>query len=268
MIFVYLSHTADQFGGWSRGTRWLQEGGFPVSIAGAGDWSAEAVESWNLNAQMSHAIQCPHAELMNFSKIEDWQKIVESGANALSVSSSCKSFSFAGRQLGWDADDGKHLALTIAFAALRGIDKIIFENVAPILQDRKYRDKLNEILSWFGYHIIFEACINIQTFHPVDRTRAIFIVSNDVEHLVMSDFADSIKRLFEDTPTSLWQTRRWLDITGEIRDEVALPAKDLKELSRHDRLPSFLKARTFSTSKDAVLETRRLVSNKPILQAQ
>ena len=112
---------------------------------------------------------------------------------------------------------------------------------------------LEEILRWFGYHIIFEACINIQTFHPIDRTRAIFIVSKECDHPEMTAFANSIRNVFDDIPTSLWQARRWLDITGVIRDDVTMQDEDLNELSRHDRLPSFLKARTFSKSKDAVL---------------
>ena len=250
-------------GGWSRSAKWLQDGGFPIKTVGAGDWSADAVESWNVNSQESHTGGSVQAEIMNFAILEDWQKIVDSGATALSVSSSCRSFSYAGKQLGWDTDDGKHLALTIAYAALHGFARILFENVAPILQDKKYRDKLEMILRRFGYHIIFEVCINIQTFHPIDRTRAIFIVSSDCDHRMMSSLANSIRNVFDDIPTTLWQAHRWLDISGSIRDEVIIPEDELSQLSRYDRLPSFLKARTFCKNKDAVLETRRLVSNHP-----
>lgn len=149
-------------GEWTRSANWLHNGGFNITTVGAGDWSAEAVDSWNLNAQEIYSENRPKAELINFAVIEDWQRIIDTQANVLSVSSSCRSFSSAGKQLGWEAEDGMHLALTIAFASLHGFQIVLFENVAPILQDKKHRNQLEKVLGWYGYRIIFEVCISIQ----------------------------------------------------------------------------------------------------------
>ena len=202
---------------------------------------------------------------MNFAILDDWQKVVDSQANVLSVSSSCRSFSYAGRQLGWEADDGRHLALTIAFASLHGFQLMMFENVAPLLQDKQLRLQLEKILEWYGFRIIFEVCINIQTFHPVDRTRAIFIACHESLHPDMGKFAEVIQNLFNDIPTSLWQARRWTEIDKQLlRADASIPEDALNELSRFDRLPSFLKNRTFSKIPNEVLETRRLRSCRHI----
>ena len=97
-------------GGWTRSTRWLNDNGYGVSTVGAGDWAIEAVETWNKNHLHNHEGQ--RAEILDFSNLMDWQKVVDSTANVLTVSSSYRSFSFAGRQMGWNSDD--------AFEGLRG----------------------------------------------------------------------------------------------------------------------------------------------------
>ena len=117
-------------GGWSRSTRWLHENGYGVSTVGAGDWAIEAVETWNRNHLHKHDGQ--RAQILDFSNLTDWQKVVESNANVITVSSSCRSFSFAGRRMGWNSDDGRHLALTIAYASRHGFQLMLLENVCTI----------------------------------------------------------------------------------------------------------------------------------------
>ena len=97
-------------GGWTRSTRWLNDNGYGVSTVSAGDWAIEAVETWNKNHLHNHEGQ--RAEILDFSNLMGWQKVVDSTANVLTVSSSYRSFSFAGRQMGWNSDD--------AFEGLRG----------------------------------------------------------------------------------------------------------------------------------------------------
>ena len=63
-------------GGWTRSTSWLHDHGFGVSTVGAGDWAIEAVETWNRNHQHNHEV--PKAEILDFSKLMDWQKVVDS----------------------------------------------------------------------------------------------------------------------------------------------------------------------------------------------
>jgi len=81
--------------------------------------------------------------------------------------------------MGWNSDDGRHLALTIAYASRYGFQLMLLENVAPLIQDKTFRQMLDQILSYFGYRIIFEACINVSTFQPVDRMRAILVVCHE-----------------------------------------------------------------------------------------
>ena len=249
-------------GGWSRSTRWLHENGFGVSTVGAGDWAIEAVETWNRNHH--HNNEVPKAEILDFSNLMDWQKVVDSRANVLTVSSSCRSFSFAGRQMGWHSDDGRHLALTIAYASRHGFQLVLLENVAPLLQDKIFRQMLDQLLLCFGYRIISEVCINISTFQPVDRTRAIFVVCHESLQVHTEICDEIVRNLFDDIPTSLWQRCRWLEIENQLREDVGIPHDALEELSKYDRLPSFLKSRTFSKVSHEVLETRKIRSCKHI----
>ena len=249
-------------GGWSRSTRWLHDNGYGVSTVGAGDWAIEAVETWNRNHLHNHEGQ--RAQILDFSNLTDWQKVVESNANVITVSSSCRSFSFAGRQMGWNSDDGRHLALTIAYASRHGFQLMLLENVAPLLQDKTFRQMLDQILSYFGYRIIYETCINISTFQPVDRSRAILVVCHETLQVHTGNCDEIVRNLFDDIPTSLWQRCRWLEIENPLREDAGIPCDAMEELSKFDRLPSFLKSRTFSRVTHEVLETRKIRSCKHI----
>ena len=166
--------------------------------------------------------------------------------------------------MGWNSDDGRHLALTIAYASRHGFQLVLFENVAPLLQDKIFRQKLDQILSCFGYKIISEACINISTFQPVDRTRAIFVVCHESLQVHTGNFDEIVRNLFDDIPTSLWQRCRWMELENQLREDVGIPIDAMEELSKYERLSSFLKSRTFSKVSHEVLETRKIRSCKHI----
>ena len=246
------------FGGWSRAADWLGKSQFEV--VGAGDWDEHAVATWNENASYRHGDATVKACQLNFADVDSWAHVVSSGAEVLSMSSSCKSFSFAGRQQGWNAIDGKHLAMSLAFAALHGFRHIALENVAPLIEG-KFRQQLEDVLSHYHFRIIFETVFNIQNSHPVDRNRAIFLISSVASDRRLHELESQVHHFFTGDPVSLWLSGRWMDIPEPIRQDVTIPPCVEQEFRKYVRLPSFMKSRTFCNASDAVIECRRIRSN-------
>ena len=152
---------------------------------------------------------------------------------------------------------GRHLALTIAYASRHGFQLVLLENVAPLLQDKIFRQMLEQSLSCFGYRIISEVCINISTFQPVDRTRAIFVVCHESLQVHTGNCGEIVRNLFDDIPTSLWQRCRWIEIENQLREDVGIPRDAMEELSKMTDCRHFSKAELFPKCRMKFLKQER-----------
>ena len=123
------------------------------------------------------------------------------------------------------------------------------------------RKQLEDVLSHYNFRIVFETVFNIQNSHPVDRNRAICLISSLASDRRLHELESQVHHFFSGDPVSLWQSGRWMDIPEPIRQDVILPACVEQEFRKYVRLPSFMKSRAFCNAPDAVIECRRIRSN-------
>ena len=157
------------------------------------------------------------------------------------------------KKKGWNSDDGRHLAITIAYESRHGFQLMILENVAPLLQDKPFRQRLDHILSHFGYRIISKTCINISTFQPVDRTRAIFLVCHETSQVHTGNCDEIVWNLLDDIPTSLWQRCRWLEIENPLREDAGIPCDALRQFCLNRMQVTPPRRITSDTAKDSTI---------------
>lgn len=109
------------YGGWSRSARFPQQQGFPIRVMGGADVNPAMSQMWAINDGDLTVEPMPHPPsniTVNLDDTDSWDAIMATGANAVSISSSCKVFSAAGSKKGWQSSESASLALALRHAAL------------------------------------------------------------------------------------------------------------------------------------------------------
>eukprot|EP00435_Cladocopium_sp_Y103_P043731 s2239_g12.t1 len=249
------------FGGWSRAAEFLHDKGFPISVVGASDIDHQVTEIWNSNRMLTNKTSSVVAQVMDVKEIENWESVVEAGSNCVSISSSCKSFSLAGLQKGWQSEDGQTLAIALFFAARHGFRCIVLENVSNLRHDPKLYQQLKDILSFCGLEIAYEGVISMRCVHPAERTRLIMVIAQKddpaMQHGFECKFVDHVQ---QKTGNSLWESKRWMTLPEELIDDLLLDEQTLDQYAKHTSMPQAMRQKMQVWNRVSALYARTITS--------
>ena len=248
-------------GGWSRAASFLRSNHYPMCVTGAADWDPNMVNMWNANAKHVHGNQpiTPKCIVNDVRSIDSWNEAMQSEPTAMSLSSSCRSFSLAGLQGGWNSVDGETLAIALWFAFLHGCNWLVIENVANLKQDHNLYQQLLRILEFCNYKIVYEQVIPLAKHHPVERNRLIMVLTNQngMNEMSQECIDQTVIAFHRMKPrVSMHDCKRWIDLPQELIEEVILTEDMIKIYGEFYRLPDQFKSRVLIQAKN-VIEARQ-----------
>lgn len=249
------------FGGWSRGANWLNCQYMPIRTVGAADADPVMVMQWNGNFALTNREDRVICKRMDANELQNWDEVSSSGANTISLSSSCRSFSPAGGQRGWDSTDGQSLALSLAYSHAVGCQIILLENVAALANKSSFREFLDQILEFVGLRVVFETVLNITNLHAADRTRLVMVLQPMNTSMPLQPETDEwIHRIKQLKPPTLWDQRRWLDIPEQLYGDLTLHEEVLEKYASMKHLPFAMKQTVQVGNREEILQARRVRS--------
>lgn len=250
-------------GGWSRAASFLRANQYPMYVAGAADWDPNMVNMWNANSNHVHRNQqeAPKCIENDVRNIDSWHDAMQSEPTAMSLSSSCRSFSLTGLKGGWNSVDGETLAIALWFAFLHGCNWLVIENVANLKHDPNLYQQLLRILEFCNYVIVYEQVIPLVKHHPVERHRLIMVVTSNKrgnEQGKIRECIDETVAAFHRTKPrmNMYDSKRWIDLPQDLVEEVVLTEDMIQIYGDFHRLPDQFKSRVIVQAKN-VIEARK-----------
>eukprot|EP00438_Fugacium_kawagutii_P023083 Skav219025 [mRNA] locus=scaffold2142:585253:586332:+ [translate_table: standard] len=225
---------AGGFGGWHRAASYLQNQGIDVFTKGAADLDAHMVTLWNQNARrLDNGLdEPPQCRQMDITCLHTWEHAVACGADTVTLSTPCKSFSLGGNQHGWETTDGMALAVALLMSKQYGFQTILVENVANLWLDGSFRSFLDAILRYVGLQLAFQRLVTLTNLHPAERSR-LLLVLHPIEACETSGLPvlDFLYDLPLRNPMTLWSMDRWMEPPEELLIPLIIPAFLLISLS-------------------------------------
>eukprot|EP00438_Fugacium_kawagutii_P033764 Skav215080 [mRNA] locus=scaffold2575:211054:212637:+ [translate_table: standard] len=223
------------------------------------------VSLWNQNAKnIDHDLdETPTCRQMDITQLHTWEHAVSSGADTVTLSTPCKSFSLGGNQHGWDTLDGTSLAVALQMSKQYGFTTILVENVANLWLDRSFRAFLEGILRFLGLQIAFQRIVTLTNLHPAERSRLLLVLHpSETEISAGLPVLDFLYDLPMRNPMTLWSMDRWMDPPDELLIPMIIPADVLEQYMDKKRLPSTMKNQMQVDGPREVLWTRTIRSGQ------
>eukprot|EP00438_Fugacium_kawagutii_P019406 Skav220302 [mRNA] locus=scaffold3050:48201:61061:- [translate_table: standard] len=189
----FVEQFAGSYGGWSFGldyiSQFLEDAEKPKVLA------IEAHLPHVVNFALSHRYQMvgspedlpvsflqdhPFSTIIH-SPIQDlrWQRLLQDlHTVAWCISAPCPSWSFAGSQEGFFAQDGLSLGEAVGQAKVHKPDYLLLEQVSGFPQHDHF-DMFCRLLAWAGYRLLHHQCYELDSVCPVKRSRWIAVCHHE-----------------------------------------------------------------------------------------